>query len=155
MAIVECKECGKEVSTEAQSCPNCGAVLKKKTSRITYFAAALLLLIVLGAVVFFINDNLSTPSSKPEAGFKMPSIGEQIITFDEYQRVQDGMSYSKVVGIIGARGEEISRSKMDGVPGVMESLETVMYQWVNSNGSNMNAMFQNDKLVQKAQFGLK
>lgn len=37
----------------------------------------------------------------------------------------------------------------------MASIETVMYQWVNRNGSNMNAMFQNNKLVQKAQFGLK
>ena len=30
-----------------------------------------------------------------------------------------------------------------------------MYMWQNSDGSNMNAMFQNDKLVNKAQFGLK
>lgn len=44
---------------------------------------------------------------------------------------------------------------MDGVPGVMESVDAVMYQWVNSNGSNMNTMFQNDRLIQKAQFGLR
>jgi hypothetical protein len=49
----------------------------------------------------------------------------------------------------------MSRNNIDGVPGVIESIDTVMYQWVNSNGSNMNAMFQNDKLNQKAQFGLK
>jgi len=29
-----------------------------------------------------------------------------------------------------------------------------MYQWVNPGGSNMNAMFQNNKLIEKAQFGL-
>ena len=28
MALKKCKECGKEVSTKAKSCPNCGAQLK-------------------------------------------------------------------------------------------------------------------------------
>ena len=93
--------------------------------------------------------------TKPEAGFKMPNIGKQIVTFDDYQRIQSGISYRQVVAIIGAEGEELSRNKINGVPGVMESIETVMYQWVNGNGSNMNAIFQNNKLMQKAQFGLK
>ncbi|MDP2682706.1 MAG: FxLYD domain-containing protein [Deltaproteobacteria bacterium] len=30
MALKVCKECGKEVSTEAEKCPNCGAPVKKK-----------------------------------------------------------------------------------------------------------------------------
>ena len=30
-----------------------------------------------------------------------------------------------------------------------------MYSWQNGNGSNMNAMFQGDRLVNKAQFGLR
>lgn len=96
-------------------------------------------------------------STKPEAGFVMPSISiaEPIVTFNEYKLIQTGMSYEEVTLIVGAGGEELSRNKIDGIPGVMESVETIMYQWVNDNGSNMNAMFQNDKLVQKAQFGLK
>ena len=65
------------------------------------------------------------------------------------------MSCKRVVEIIGVDGEELSSSRTEGVPGVMESVTTVMYSWVNRDGSNMNAMFQNDKLVQKAQFGLK
>lgn len=117
--------------------------------------AGFLILIILGAIGSLINESTTISSSKPKAGFKMPGIGKQIITFDEYKRIQNGMSYRKVVAIIGAEGEEISRNKIDGVPGVMDSIETVMYQWVNDNASNMNAMFQNDKLMQKAQFGLK
>lgn len=30
MALINCLECGKEISDKAASCPNCGAVVKKK-----------------------------------------------------------------------------------------------------------------------------
>ena len=92
-------------------------------------------------------------ANKPD--FSRKSSGGQNVSYAGYQRIQTGMSYGEVVGIIGERGEELARNKMDGVPGVMESIETVMYQWVNDDGSSMNAMFQNNKLKQKAQFGLK
>ncbi|MFC1613915.1 DUF3862 domain-containing protein [Gemmatimonadota bacterium] len=153
MAMMKCKECGNEVSSKAESCPGCGVVLKKKTGCLTYMLAGFLFLILLGVIGSLMND--STPSSKPKAGLKMPSIGKQFVTYAEYERIQNGISYKEVVAIIGDEGEEMSRSKINGVPGVMEDIETVMYQWVNTNGSNMNAMFQNDKLIQKAQFGLK
>ena len=29
MALIKCKECGKEVSDKALQCPNCGAPVKK------------------------------------------------------------------------------------------------------------------------------
>jgi hypothetical protein len=73
----------------------------------------------------------------------------------KYDAIKTGMSYIDVVAIIGFGGEELSRNKINGVPGVMESVETIMYQWVNSGGSNMNAIFQNNRLFQKAQFGLR
>ena len=57
------------------------------------------------------------------------------------------MSYAKVVKILGRGGGEVSSNAIGGI-------RTVMYQWTNSGYSNMNAMFQNDKLVMKAQFGL-
>lgn len=38
----------------------------------------------------------------------------------------------------------------------MAGYKTVMLMWTGTSmGANMNAMFQNDKLVSKAQFGLK
>lgn len=93
-------------------------------------------------------------STKPEAGFQLPRFGKQIVTFAHYTKIQNGMSYEQVTNIIGSQGEEVSQNHMDGVPGVMKSITTVMYQWMNENGSGMNAIFQNNKLVQKAQFGL-
>jgi len=57
------------------------------------------------------------------------------------------MSYSEAVEILGGPGEEISRSDIAGYT-------TVMYQWKKWTGANMNAMFQNGRLVTKAQMGL-
>ncbi len=70
-----------------------------------------------------------------------------IVTKAEFDQIADSMTYEQVVAIIGASGELLSSSELAG-------FKTVMYSWANSNGSNMNAMFQNGKLIQKAQFGL-
>jgi hypothetical protein len=69
------------------------------------------------------------------------------ITMEKFKQLQSGMSYQQVVDILGREGEELSRSDLAGYT-------TVMYQWTEGF-SNMNAMFQNNSLVSKAQFGLK
>ena len=70
------------------------------------------------------------------------------VTAAEYSQLATGMSYQEAVDIIGFRGQELSRSSLAGTT-------TVMYQWMNPGlGGNMNAMFQNGRLVSKAQFGL-
>lgn len=71
------------------------------------------------------------------------------VTMAQYNRIKSGMSYNKVVSILGQPTEELSSSEMMGIT-------TVMYMWEgNSLGGNMNVMFQNKKVVSKAQFGLK
>jgi len=70
------------------------------------------------------------------------------LTMDGYNRVKNGMTFDQVVAIVGKPSQELSRNEMAGT-------ETVMYQWDGSIGANMNAMFQNGKPVQKAQFGLR
>lgn len=53
MAIVNCKECGKEISDMAQTCPHCGVVIKKDTfskemtalKRIAIFLIVVLLIV--------------------------------------------------------------------------------------------------------------
>lgn len=46
MALVKCKECGKEVSNKADKCPSCGAKMPKKTSPITWIALIAVLFVV-------------------------------------------------------------------------------------------------------------
>jgi hypothetical protein len=65
--------------------------------------------------------------------------------------VRTRKSYREVVNIIGREGEELSSSEIAGI-------RAVMYSWksdIPGDIGNMNVMFQNDELIQKAQFGLK
>ena len=60
------------------------------------------------------------------------------------------MTYGEAVGVLGSPGTEQSRSNI-------ADIVTVMYSWPGGGmlGANMNAMFQNDRLITKAQFGLR
>lgn len=71
------------------------------------------------------------------------------VSLTQYQSLAMGMSYSRAVAVLGCEGSELSRSDMAGY-------RTVMFMWQgNSMAANMNAMFQNDALVSRAQFGLR
>lgn len=59
------------------------------------------------------------------------------------------MSYTEVVRVLGEPGIEMARSEVAGY-------STVSYQWKAKQGvGNMIVMFQNNKLVSKAQAMLK
>ena len=70
------------------------------------------------------------------------------ITMQRYGELRTGMTYRQAVATLGAEGVEMSSNDIGGS-------HTVMYQWKAGMMANMNAMFQNDKLISKAQFGLK
>lgn len=70
MALVDCKECGKKVSTDAASCPGCGTNqnFKKKTSKLTWAIGGIFAVAVLSAV-FRPNEKSTVDSAVVQ---KMP-----------------------------------------------------------------------------------
>ena len=54
MALVECHECGNQISTEAKVCPKCGAKNRslKKPSVLRHFIG----FIILGSLIYFVYD---------------------------------------------------------------------------------------------------
>jgi hypothetical protein len=72
-----------------------------------------------------------------------------LITKQQYDGIENGMTYEQVCAIVGRSGEELVNTQIAGYT-------TVMYSWKNSDGSysNMNAMFQNGRLISKAEFRL-
>ena len=72
------------------------------------------------------------------------------MTLDEFDRIAAGMSYQRVVAIVGGPGEVLSESDVAG-------LHTIMYKWdgEGDTGANASVMFQDDAEINKAQFGLR
>jgi hypothetical protein len=109
---------------------------------------ALLGVIVFVEVVFNPKPQIPAAETSASAPRRAPPRTDGV-TMANYLRLEDGMSYADATRILGRSGEEISRSDVAGYT-------TVMYSWKAEEGiGNMNAMFQNDKLVTKAQFGLR
>lgn len=62
MAMIKCKECGAQISTKAEACPQCGAK-PKKTSGCAIVVLGFILLLVFGAIV----GQCSAPSTSTTA----------------------------------------------------------------------------------------
>jgi len=154
MAMIECRECKKQISSQAANCPNCGAPISNRTLihpknyiLISGVIAVIVLFVVISGGNYFGAFRSITDSnggmSLPQTAFASPPI----VTMSEFNQLYEGMSYEQAKAVIGASGEVMSSSNI-------ADIKTIMYSWINSNGSNMNAMFQNGKMTMKAQFGL-
>jgi hypothetical protein len=116
----------------------------------------LVLFIFVAALLFSGNKNQqsteSLPSSSSLQGSKSKTSAPSSstgVTMANFSRLKTGMTYDQVVKILGKDGEEMSSNEISGI-------KTVMYKWDGDGfGANMNAMFQNGKLMSKAQLGLK
>nr|WP_263324259.1 DUF3862 domain-containing protein [Neobacillus sp. Marseille-Q6967] len=79
-----------------------------------------------------------------------PPPDEGVLTEEKFAQIKDGMTYEEVVAIIGSEGKVISESGERGT-----EYHTVMYEFETEGAmSNANMMFQGNKLMNKAQFGL-
>ena len=74
----------------------------------------------------------------------------QTQTQEAFDRIEMGMTYEEVVGIVGEPTETTSDSEVAGI-------RTTLYTWRvdDSFGANFNVMFQGGVVVNKAQFGLR
>ena len=164
----ECWACKAPVSPADSVCHKCGERLNPSTrtaagahdvgvqasagrtsSQATAPAVVIIAVVALVGFVWF-SGVLTTRSTDSSGRMVLPTsiaAPPPVVTKAEYDQVGNGMTYEQVTAIIGASGSELSRGDLAG-------FTSVMYSWTNSNSSGMNAMFQNGKLVQKAQFGL-
>ncbi|MBI4924127.1 MAG: hypothetical protein HY834_20520 [Devosia nanyangense] len=107
-------------------------------------------LFVLGVVGNLIDDR--DPAIQPttaKAAVSPTSREPCGATLKEYSALKAGMSLHRAASVIGCPGTEMSRVSIGGQ-------ETVLVSWRGTRGlfSNMNATFDNDRLVAKGQLGL-
>jgi hypothetical protein len=79
-----------------------------------------------------------------------PAAKKGVLTEEKFAKINDGMTYEEVTAIIGAEGNLLSETGEKGT-----QFHTVMYEF-ETDGifSNSTMMFQDNKLMNKAQFGL-
>lgn len=136
--LITCRDCGREVSSSASTCPGCGATSPAVSTALYRIAVGI------GVVVFLVVFAIVF------GGFRgcvnqLAAPGD--VDLSEFNQITTGMTYREVVSIIGTEGTELSRVSLAGTV-------TVMYKWDGQGIANMNAMFQNGKLITKSQFGL-
>jgi hypothetical protein len=73
MALIKCKDCGKEVSSKAKVCPNCGRAVPKRTSLITWLFAGLICFVALSAIFGGRGSQSIAPAATTAASAAAPA----------------------------------------------------------------------------------
>lgn len=109
MEIIKCKECGKELSSKAEICPNCGVRIKKKSliSKAFKFFEIIGVLIVIGIIIFFAYEfirNLMLKSEEKEyVGTWKLQTSKKEVSYDvsiEQHGAEEGKILNKTYTII-------------------------------------------------------
>lgn len=137
----KCKYCQTDIPKKAKVCPNC----KKNLKSHGCLAGVSIFLCVIVACIFI----AALSGSKDEISEDISEATAELITLDEFNTIQNGMSYEEVVEIIGSEGEASSTATVG-------DITTSIYMWKGkgSVGANANVTFIDNKVSAKAQFGL-
>ena len=77
------------------------------------------------------------------ANLPQPPTHQQLVSLVDYERLEIGMTLTDAQATLG-RAIEVSRDET-----------TATYQWVNSDGSEITAVFKDNRLIRKDQSGLR
>ena len=80
--LTNCKDCGNQISKNADSCPNCGAKVKR-TSILTWIAIIFIGFMVLSAVIGAMSDGSTKPETVAEVEEVSPSETLEVFEFHD------------------------------------------------------------------------
>lgn len=143
MALIKCKECGSQISTNAIACPSCGAKLPRKTSKFTWFIVGLLLISI--AKMMFGGEKTT------EASSKIKNDPEQIAAKAvEKKRTDLAFSLANAIKESARNPESVKFSSM--MVNQDASVACTEYRAQNGFGGNNieHVVYANDKISKKA-----
>ena len=85
------------------------------------------------------TDSSASSSSSDEDG----GTSEATITPEQFEQIENGMTYDEVTDLVGSEGEKQS-----------ESNGKVTYNWRGEDGGTVSVIFDNGQVTTKSQFGL-
>lgn len=130
----KCKYCKSEIDAKAKICPQCHKSQSNKLLKA--------LRIVLGIILIVVGISVLVNNTSEENENKC------YITLEEFNKIENGMTYDQVKDIVGCEGTVNSDTE------IMGSKMTI-YSWYGKDGiSNANVNIQDNKLINKTQIGL-
>ncbi|MBS5166279.1 MAG: DUF3862 domain-containing protein [Butyricicoccus pullicaecorum] len=138
----KCKFCQSEIDKKAKVCPVCKRTLKGHHGCL---AGAIAFVLIIGGSIYSVST-MNDTVQKQVSGI---SDDAEYITLDEYNQIQNGMTYDQVVEIIGSSGSSAAESGVN-------DYTIKIYTWYGNGiaGSNANVTFTNGTVSAKAQVGL-
>lgn len=146
MALIKCKECGKEFSDTSNVCPSCGYTRKKQVGCLTIFLVGLGLYLLLALII-----NLELNNSGQVQKNQISKQSENLKVFPGYQNINFGMNKEQVKQLFDGR---LIKSKEKYLEYIKDKSEitfwffnNALYQIdvnPNTKGKNRNVSAQDD-----------
>lgn len=137
--LINCKDCGHQVSKNAATCPNCGMKIKR-TSVLTWIAAIFIGLLVISAVMSINSDN--TPSAEQAVPASASSEQETV-----EKSIEDDGSLSEPPAIASSWQYNESVDEMRGESSyfaINKSTNTVTLDFPYGEGVELNIIIRDD-----------
>lgn len=147
MALIQCPECGKAVSSRAAYCPECGHPIKNNNKRkVVIFSIVIAITAVIAVGGFFLLDNSNKAAGKSEEIQIQitPKFSEAIRQYDELTPFSEGMAAVRKGnkwGYINHEGTLVIPCKYSIKPGrfseglaCVEALVKPAVQFINKSG---------------------
>lgn len=98
MALIKCKECGKEVSNQAAKCPNCGAPVKKSIGGFGLVVLIFMGMAILGIIISVIVSDHQPRSSSPSTTSRELRYN---LSTDDLKAAQDKLGFVEAASWFG------------------------------------------------------
>jgi hypothetical protein len=100
MALIKCRECGREISSKSATCPGCGAPVKSRSGAGRTLLAIFVLLFILG---IFAQQRSNKSSTAPSSSISSSSSPRSSATPAEYRTGDTVVVGYMVYKVLGAR----------------------------------------------------